>query len=168
MDAIEGAAGHHCGDCSYTMTDEALQVFDNLVELEQSLNKDTKMALFHIAGYVTRNDPTPSEEELLELTTFYSLMYSGYTSHLDRGGLNIPSDKSVQWSFFCFMLFNAVKHSVCRKSLMNIFSMVNRHHEFGMNDKHSRVLSNILLNNFSKKSTPRSSKESQVKVLKLS
>ena len=49
------------------------------------MKKETKMTLVHVAGYVTRKDPAPSEEELFDVTTFYYKEFGGYTSSLDRG-----------------------------------------------------------------------------------
>ena len=43
---------------------------------------------------------------------------------MDRGLLNISSDKASQWNVFCYLLFNAVKDKVCRKSLANLFMLV--------------------------------------------
>ena len=36
-------------------TDKVCDVFDKLYDLEKSLDHDTKSALIHIAGYVTRH-----------------------------------------------------------------------------------------------------------------
>ena len=106
---------------------------------------NTKMGLVHIAGYVTRNDPDISEEELFDVTTFYYGKFGGYTEQLDRGQLNIPTDCAVQWSFFSFIIFQCVKDSVCRSSLSKIFSRISEHYKFGMTSHHSRILSNIFL-----------------------
>ena len=56
IDDPELSAGHRCEQCNYKMTDEQLEIFYTLESLEKSLNKETKMALVHIAGYVTRKD----------------------------------------------------------------------------------------------------------------
>ena len=60
------------------------------------------MALFHIAGYVTRKDDELSEDEMLNVTTFYARKYGSYTDRLDRGQSNIPNDRACQWTFFSF------------------------------------------------------------------
>ena len=54
-------------------------MFDNLVELENSLTISTKTALVYIAGYVTRKDEELSEKDLLDVTTFYFEKYGSYT-----------------------------------------------------------------------------------------
>ena len=61
-----------------------------------------------------RNDSGPSEEKLLNETTFYHQKHGQYLDAMNRGGLNIPTDNTSQWSIFCFILFNAVKEKVCR------------------------------------------------------
>ena len=128
----------------------------------------TKMSLVHIAGYVTRNDEALDEDHLLDVTTFYYQKYRDFTKELDRGGLNIPSDSSCQWSIFCYLMFNQVKHSVCQKSLSNLFMVVSDMHTFNMKRNHARILSNIFFKNHCAQNTPRSTKEAKQKVLKLS
>ena len=56
MEDLPEDCGHSCGLCSFKMDEEASEVFDNLVDLENSSTIDTKMTLFHIAGYVTSKD----------------------------------------------------------------------------------------------------------------
>ena len=48
----------------------------------------------YIAGYVTRHDAAPTEDDLLDVTTFYYKDFGGFTSSLDRGNLNVPTDKA--------------------------------------------------------------------------
>ena len=150
------------------MDEEGAEVFDNLPELENKIPLDTKMSLVHIAGYVTRKDPELSEEALLSETQFYYQRYGDYTDGLDRGGLNVPTDYPCQWSFLCFCIFQSVKSKVCRKSLTNIFMLVSEHYSLKMKRKHGMILSNIFLKNFCRSVNPRSTKETSVKVLKLS
>ena len=126
------------------------------------------MALFHIAGYVTRKDDELSEDEMLNVTTFYARKYGSYTDRLDRGQLNIPNDRACQWTFFSFILFNTLKDKVCRTSLSTILLKISDHHLFAMTLPNCRILSNIFIKNFCLASTPRTSKEACLKVLKLS
>ena len=168
VDEFNVESGHQCSSCSYLLCEEGAEVFDNLAELELSIPEETKMSLVYIAGYVTRNDPELSENQLLELTTFYFQKYGKVTNELDRGGLNVPSDCCCQWTFFCFIIFNTVKTKVCRKSLCNIFMAISEFHTLNMSKTHGQILSNLLLKNYCKSSTPRSDKEPAVKVLKLS
>ena len=74
-----------------------VEVFDNLEQREDWITIGTKMALIHIASYVTCKDEAPSEEELLDVATFYHQKFGGYTDQLDRGQLNIHIDRAVQW-----------------------------------------------------------------------
>ena len=124
--------------------------------------------MVHIAGYVTRKDPAPTEEEMLDVTTFYHQKYGGYVDDYDRGQLNIPTDKAAQWSLFCEIIFESVKNYVCQSSLTAIFDQVSKHYLFDMTTRHSRILANIMLNRYCRESTPRSGKETKQKVIKLS
>ena len=126
------------------------------------------MGLVHIAGYVTRKDLDMSDEELFGVTTFYYEKFGGYTNQLDRGHLNVPVDTTVQWSFFSYILFRCVKDFVCRSSLSKIFAKISEHYNFGMKGHHCRILSNICIKNYCLESTPKTSKETSLKVLKLS
>ena len=167
IDNLGTNSGHHCSSCSYKLEEDGIETFDNLEKLEGSMTIDTKMALVH-SGYVTRNDPVLLKDELLDTTTFYHQKFGGYTDDLDRGQLNIPCDSAVQWSIFCFIMFEVVKTAVCRTSLTDIFNSISDHYKFGMKNHHSRILSNIFLKNYCRESTPRNSKETSLKVLKLS
>ena len=160
--------GHHCQYCGYLMDEKASEVFDNLEKLEDTISKATKMSLVHIAGYVTRKDPALDEEQLLNETTFYYQKYGDFTDSLDRGGLNVPTDSTCQWAFFCYVMFNQVKDTVCRTSLTNLFMVVSTMYTFNMTRNHGRILSNIFFKNHCVQNTPRSTKEAKQKVIKLS
>ena len=68
----------------------------------------------------------------------------------ERGGLNIPTGNTCQWSIFCFILFNTVKEKVCRKSFCNLCMMVSEYYDFEIEKRHEVTLSNILLKNLAK------------------
>ena len=151
------------------LLDESLaETFDGLPELESSFLEDTKIVLVYIAGCITRNDSGSSEEKLLNETTFYHQKYGQYLDGMDRDGLNIPTDNTCQRSIFCFMLFNAVKENVCRKSFCNLCMMVSEYYDFDVEKRHGVILSNILFKNLGKVTSPRLVKEPALKVLKLS
>ena len=168
MEDLPDDVGHSCDRCGYRMDEELAEVFDNLEELENSLTVDTKGSLVHIAGYATRKDTELSEEEMLRCTTFLATKFGSFTDEVDRGQLNIPHDRACQWTFFCIILFNAVKEKVCRKSMIIICNLVSEFFDFGMTPNHSRIISNTFIKNYCRESTPRCSKESKQKVLKLS
>lgn len=162
--------GHACSQCNFALeSDErACQTMDNLEELEASVPPETKSVLVYIAGYITRKDPEEDELSQLDQTTFYFQQFGKYTDSLDRGGLNIPSDRACQWTIFCYVLFNVVKASVCQRSFMKIAMTVSDELQFQMEERHARIISNIFLRNFCCASTPRSTKEPALKCLKLS
>ena len=168
LDKLSVQSGHKCASCLYKLSEEDEEIFDGLPDLEEFIPIDVKMSLVHIAGYVTRNDAQLSEKDLLDHTTFYYQKFGRFTQFLDRGGLKIPTDRSCQWVFFCFVLFHAVKRNVCRKSLANFFELVSEFYGFAMTGQHCIVLSNIFLNQFCRKNTPRLGKEPALKLLKLS
>ena len=96
IDEFDVNPGHQCTSCDYTLCEEGSEIFDNLENLEPSLSNEIKMALVHIAGYITRNDNQPSECE----THFYDEKYEKYTNLTDCGKLKVPFDHSYQWLFF--------------------------------------------------------------------
>ena len=137
-------------------------------ELESTVPEDTKMVLVYIAGYITRNDSGSSEEKRLNETTFYHQIYEQYLDAMDRGGFNIPTNDTCQWSIFCFILFKAVKKKVFRKSFCKLCMMVSEYYDFDMEKRHGTILSHILLKNLAKVTSPRLGKEASLKILRLS
>ena len=166
---LKGLEGHKCDSCDFQLDEEGVEIFDNLSELENSINLDTKMSLVYIAGYVTRKDDALSESDMLEVTMFYVEKYGEVLKELDRGGLKYPTDTACQWTFFCYSIFQSVRNKICRRSLANIFMLIAEHYAMKhITKKHATILSNILINNFCKAENPKSTKESSLKVLKLS
>ena len=106
MENLHTELGHMCLQCSYRLDGQGSELFDNLVQLENSLTISTKTALVYIAGYVTRKDEELPEKDLLEVTTFYFEKYGSYTDELDRGQFNIPTDSACQYNAICYMLYN--------------------------------------------------------------
>lgn len=167
VDNINVDNGHQCDQCGYLLDDNTIKVFDELAALEEKIEKETKISLCHIAGYVTRHDIL-SDDELFSCTNFYFQKYGTYTKSLDRGGLNVPTDKACQWTFLCYIMFNSVKDLVCRKSLANIMMMISDAHGFEMKRSHGNTLCNIFFKNYCVEVTPRSTKEPKKKALKFS
>ena len=120
------------------------------------------MDLTHISGYLVRNQ-APVEDST---TYFYANGY--FLNELSRGGLTIPHDGICQWTYFCYILFQEICDNVCITSLVNMFLLISSTYRFKAGKREAIVLSNILLNNYSKLITPRSSKESSQKIIKLS
>ena len=149
------------------LSEEGAEVFDNLPELEQSLQLQTKLSLIYIAGFITRKDNDLTNSNI-ETTRFYYEEYGKLLDGVNSGGLNIPTDCCCQWTFFSFILFNTIKSKVCKISLCNVFMAISEYYSFNMSRKHGNILANILLKNYCLDSTPRSNKEPAVKVLKLS
>ena len=56
VSSINLEPGHPCSKCGFLSSEDMCDVFDKLPELENDLAMDTKMALFHMAGYIVRQD----------------------------------------------------------------------------------------------------------------
>ena len=164
IDSFNIESGHSCFNCSFLLDENSAEIFDGLPELESSVLEDTKMVLVYIAGYITRNDSRSSEEKLLNETIFYHQKYGQYLDAIDRVGLNIQTDNTCQWSIFCFMLFNAVKEKVCRKSFSNLCMLVSEYYDFETEKRHGVILSNILLKDLAKVTSPHLGKEPTLSV----
>ena len=87
---------------------------------------------------------------------------------INRGGLAIPGDSVCQWSIFSYILFHEVANNVCRKSLCNSLMLISEYYNLNLEKHHGKIMSNILLKNRCNLFTPRSSKECNQKLLKLS
>ena len=131
VDSFNIESAHSCFNCSFLLDENSAEISDGLPELESSV-PSTKKIFVYIAGYTTHNDSGSSEEKLLNETTFYHQKYGQYLDAMGRGGLNIPTDNTCQWSIFCFALFNTVKEKVCKKSFCNLCMMVSEYHDFEM------------------------------------
>ena len=123
-------------------------VQENLPDLEVHISEQVHMSLVYISGYVCR---TESEEDG-DSKLFYE-KYGTYMRNMDRGGLKVPNDRCCQWTVFCYIMFETLKDSTCRKSLSK---------------KQVRRLCNIFFKNICLFSSHHSGKEGVLKVLKLS
>ena len=143
IEGMKGACGHSCEKCGYLMNDdETFNVFHNLSSLEDNLAKEVKMALVYIAGYVTRNDHVDD-------TKYYVEEFGEHTEELNRGGLTMPGDNMSMGFLFLH---------VCRISLCNALMTISDFYGFiNIENKHGRILCNILFNNYCHMYSPRSS-----------
>ena len=160
----ETEPGHKCEICNRPLRKEECDVIDQVDEIEQALEEEVFSGMLYVAGYIQRkcgyDDPCD--------TKYYYDSYGYFIDSMNRGGLLIPYDGLVQWSLFCFIIFNSFTGDVCRSFMVNVFLHVATKYNFYVEEKHCRTLSNIFLKNFSIMNTPGSSKETKLKVLKLS
>ena len=84
----------------------ARQTFDNLLDLEIG--------------------------EIFNNTCFYFQEYGNFLKEINHSNLKIPLDTTVQWVFFCFIMFGVVKLKTSRNSLIKIFMSVSDMHHFNM------------------------------------
>ena len=79
---------------------------DDLLALENSLQEDVIMCLVDIAGFLPMGAADQNEQD--------TRMYYGnylYFNTMNRGGLDIASDKFCQWTIFCYMCSSQSKIS---------------------------------------------------------
>ena len=119
--------------------------------------------MVYIAGYVTRKDESNAND-----TFNYVEQFGRSTLGLDRGGLNILSDRICEYVCFCYIIFYSVVKDVCRSSLCDIFLDIAERLMFEAEKKHGSILSNVLFNNYCRLNSPVSNCEPKVEVLKLS
>ena len=79
--------GHKCLKCQFLPTEKVFNIFDNIDDLGKSLDHDTKLALVHVAGYVSWHD-----DENIDDTMFYYEKFGSFTSYLNREKPDIPGD----------------------------------------------------------------------------
>ena len=155
--------GHSCNNCFRRLNEQECEVFDNLPELEDKVQAESLLSIVYIAGYVQRKNGYDYTD-----TKFYYIKCGAYIDDLNRGGLVIPFDNIVQWCIFCFILFEQLSEEFCQSFLMKQFLSVSEKFQFGIDERHCRTLANIFLKNLAIIKSPRCSKESRQKVIKLS
>lgn len=160
---IEGTDGHACEICCRDLDENEKCLFDILHELEVHITKETCFSLVYIAGYVQRY------ETLTEEDTFnYYKLYGDYLRSLNRGGLKIPTDTIAQWTFFCFIYFTNLSGELCAPFCAQKFSYIAERYNFNVTKRQCYALTNIFLKNKAILSSPKSTRETKLKVLKLS
>jgi len=157
------SSAHLCEKCNFRLNEDMCSVFDNLPELEFSLTDDVKMSLVYIAGYISRH-----EDEAHEGAYAYYDHYGGYLKEHNRGGLKVPRDCICQWVMFAYIMFHGVANFTCRNSLCKLLELIADFYDLGVSPSYFSILANILLKNYCNLYSPRSSKEPQQKLLKLS
>ena len=77
--------------------------------MENSVTKEMRQSIIHIADYVIRKTNTTHEEDTYD----YFQKYDEYTESLNRGGLSTPSDNACQCTGFGTIMFEFIKKKVC-------------------------------------------------------
>ena len=67
---LEVDVGHRCSKCCFSLDEVTCEIFDSLPKLEGNVAEETKLALVHVAGYVTRNDDV-TDDDLFEVDNNY-------------------------------------------------------------------------------------------------
>ena len=157
------SSGHACEKCNFFLNENLCSVFDTLPDLEISLADDVKMSLVYIAGYVSRH-----ENEAHDGVFAYYEHYGSYLNERNHGGLKIPRDCICQWVIFAYILFHEIADLTCRKSLCKVLELISDFYNLNILPTYPTILANILFKNYCILYTPRSNKEPQQKLLKLS
>ena len=155
-------SGDTCKNCNRQLTEAECEIFDTLCDFEEKLPKETKYSLVYIAGYVQKKNGYEHDD-----TEFYYEQFDAYLNVLDRGGLCVPKDTIVQWSIFSYIFFVHASDT-CRTFLMKQLSLISVKFNFNIGQNSCRTLANIVMKNYALFKTPVSTKESKLKVLKLS
>ena len=129
-------------------------MFENLPELENYLQEDTKMALIYIVRYICCKD------KRIDDTFFYYQKYGSFLKNADRVGLKIPGGMVCKWIFYRYVFHEVdVPWSTCRTSLCNLLMMISESRNLNMAGNHG---------NHSYLYSPQSETEPKQKILKLS
>lgn len=139
MDAADQEVGHMCKNCDFSLNEEACTIFEELPSLEDALDDQLKSNLVHVAGYVVGKEVNEATEE----SFIYYEKYGAYTRMLNRGGLKIPEDSVCQWSAYSYIMFESIKTSVCRISLMKVLQDISDNYGFSAKKCHCMSLANI-------------------------
>lgn len=160
----EPEPGHKCNICDRPLQKEECDVIDEVEEIEKALDDEVIMGMLYVAGYIQRKCGYDDSCD----TKYYYKTYGNFIDSMNRGGLLTPFDGLVQWSLFSFIVFSSFTGDICRNLMVNVFMHIATKYNFNVEEKHCRTLANIFLKNFSIMNTPGSSKETKLKVLKLS
>ena len=131
---------HSCQKYRSLLNEDICNVFENLPELEYSLQEDTKVVLICIAGYIFHKD-----ERLM--TQFFIM--KNMIKIIDLGGLNIPVDMVCQWTFYSYFLFHEVVNDTYRTPLFNLVMMILEYDNLNIDRNHGSAVANIILKNHS-------------------
>lgn len=158
--------GHHCEKCNQEIKEHEADILENLDSLENSLSSDVLSALLYVSGYIQKTCGVVQEFDSM----LYYDNYGIYLDSINRGKLTIPYDTLVQWVIFSFILFTQIPDEDldCRNNISNKFFVISELYDFNVTLKHCRTFANILINNKTRQITPKSTKEANLKVLKLS
>ena len=120
-------------------------------------------AILYIARHLQKQESQIRDND----TMYYYDKFGKYLDQLNREALVLPQDHLVQWCIYCFVLFTQIGRQICRTFLINLFISISEKWHFNISLKHCTILSNIFFKNYSLFRSPRSSKETSLKVLKL-
>ena len=109
-------SSHKGLDYNYKLDAAEFGVFDELPTLEDFVCTESKSNLVYIAGYAIRRE----RESDAENSHNYFEKYRNDSEVLNRGGLSTPGDKACKWLIFSFIIFEMIKHKVCRTSLSKL------------------------------------------------
>ena len=101
--------------------------FNEIIEAEAGIPLTVRQGLLFITGYVTRKLPNLSNQLEEEDTTDEYLKYGQLIEQQNRGGLSIPRDRLVFFTYYCYVAFFLQQdlEQTCQKTYIDYFVEIN-------------------------------------------
>lgn len=111
---------HSAPCCTSSISDDELQLVDDIADKIDLLTIQERNALFYVAGYITK------KEHLItcEPTGIEMSSDSEFLSLVSRGKLTYPSSQLFNYTLCCYAFFSASVSDKCLKRLTNVFSFL--------------------------------------------
>ncbi len=164
--AVKTISQHSCAVCM----ELNLNFVSVIPKLLDDLTDRIKQVLIYVAGYVQRR--ISDETECSDTYEEYE-KYRHYLDTVNRGGLVIPEDSVVYFVYYSYIAFTCLSTNAvpcytatyrCCKAVCSEYKLL-----YAYNQRiAARTMSNILLNNFTKRFEAPSGNEPKIKVAKLS
>ena len=147
---------------------------DDIIEAEAEMPTTVRQGLLYISGYVAHKLPDLSNQLEEDDTIDEYLKHGQLIDEQNRGGLSIPRDGLVQFTYYCYIAFIIQQDldQTCQKTYIDYFYQINDYVNLLPRDtsKVCSILTNTFLNNWTKKQNEdtRSKNNDMVKRAKLS
>ena len=167
---ISSPDDHACPLCTVVIDLD----LDDIIEAESEIPESTRQGLVYIAGCVSRKLFDLSNQLEEEDTTDEYSKHGQMISEQNRGGLSIPRDRLVFFTYYCYIAFALQQqlNMTCQKNYIEYFTQINDFTDLLPRDtkKICRILTNTFLNNWCKKQNEekRSKNNDMIKRAKLS
>ena len=168
--ANKNGGEHSCELCR----SESRSVTDILPILARDISDRNKQVLVYVAGYLVFKYCRCEGDS--DDTAFEFDAHGAYLTALNRGGLCVPRDCAVTFTYFSYVSFLCLQPAEsmppCFVALLRSLLEINAYFDLLQNDTEAmrmcRALCNIMLNNFTSKIPRVTAKEPAIKLAKLS